>query len=78
MSTNEFNSKAYTEFNNSIGSFNTIKNTIKVGTGLIGNHFIVDARISKITSDGFIDRAASDLKSFYISAAYFNKNHQLD
>jgi iron complex outermembrane receptor protein len=77
MSTNEFNSKAYTEFNNSIGSFNTIKNTIKVGTGLIGNHFTVDARISKITSNGFIDRANSDLKSFYISAAYLNKKSSI-
>jgi iron complex outermembrane receptor protein len=77
MSTNEFNSKAYTEFNNSIGSFNTIKNTIKAGTGLIGNHFTLDARVSKITSDGFIDRASSDLKSFYISAAYLNKKSSL-
>ena len=77
MSTNEFNSKPYTEFNNSFGSFNTIKNTIKVGTGLIGNHFTLDARISKITSDGFIDRANSDLKSFYISAAYLNKKSSI-
>jgi iron complex outermembrane receptor protein len=50
----------------------------KLGTGLIGNHFIVDARISRITSDGFIDRASSDLKSFYISAAYLNKKSSLD
>lgn len=77
MSTNEFNSKAYTEFNNSIGSFNTIKNTIKAGTGLIGNHFTLDARVSKITSDGFIDRASSNLKSFYISAAYINKKSSI-
>jgi iron complex outermembrane receptor protein len=54
-----------------------LKNTIKVGTGLIGNHFIVDARISKITSNGFIDRANSDLKSFYISAAYLNKKSSI-
>lgn len=77
MSTNEFNSKAYAEFNNSIGSFNTRKHTIKAGTGLIGNHFTLDARVSKITSDGFIDRASSDLRSYYISAAYLNKKSSL-
>lgn len=77
MSTNEFNSKAYAEFNNSIGSFNTRKHTFKAGTGLIGNHFTLDARVSKITSDGFIDRASSDLRSYYISAAYLNKKSSL-
>lgn len=77
MSTNEFNSKAYAEINNSVGSFNTFKHTIKAGTGLIGNHFTLDARVSRITSDGFIDRASSDLKSFYVSAAYINKKSSL-
>jgi iron complex outermembrane recepter protein len=36
MSTNEINKEAYAEFNNSYGSFNTLKNTIRVGSGLIG------------------------------------------
>src|SRR5215218_8237698 len=57
FSTNEVNQKAYAEFNNSYGSFNTWKNTIKAGTGLLRNHFTVDARVSKISSDGYIDRA---------------------
>lgn len=77
MSTNEFNSKAYTEINNSVGSFNTIKNTLKFGTGLIGNHFTVDARVSRISSDGYIDRASSNLRSYYVSAAYLNKKSSL-
>ncbi len=77
MSTNEFNSKAYTEINNSVGSFNTLKNTLKFGTGLLGNHFTLDARLSRITSDGFIDRASSDLRSYYVSAAYLNKKSSL-
>lgn len=77
MTTNEFNSNAYTEINNSVGSFNTIKNTLKFGTGLIGNHFTFDARLSKITSDGYIDRASSNLRSFYVSAAYLNKKSSL-
>src|SRR6187401_979956 len=51
MSTNEFNEKAYAESNNSYGSFNTWKNNIKVGSGLIGDHFTIDARLSRVSSD---------------------------
>jgi len=77
LSTNEFNEKAYAELNNSYGSFNTWKNTIKAGTGLINGHFTVDARVSKIASAGYIDRASSDLRSLALSAAYINKNSSL-
>ncbi|HEY6974925.1 MAG TPA: TonB-dependent receptor plug domain-containing protein [Chitinophagaceae bacterium] len=73
MSTNEFHEHPYAESNNSYGSFNTWKNTIKVGSGLIGDHFTVDARLSRIISDGYIDRASSNLQSFYISSAYTAK-----
>lgn len=71
MSTNEFIENAYGEINNSYGSFNTWKNTVKAGTGLIDGKFTVDARLSSVSSDGYIDRATSDLKSYYVSAAYF-------
>ena len=75
ISTNEINKKAYVESDNSFGSFNTWKNTIKLGTGLLANHFTIDARLSRVSSDGYIDRATSNLKSFYTSAAYIgNKN----
>jgi iron complex outermembrane recepter protein len=70
LSTNEFNEKAYGEINNSYGSFNTWKHTVKAGSGLLFKHFTLDARISKISSDGFIDRGSSDLKSFFVNAAY--------
>lgn len=73
LSTNEFNEKAYAEINNSAGSFNTRKHTLKAGTGLLGKHFTLDARASSIQSDGYIDRASSDLKSFYISGAWLSK-----
>jgi iron complex outermembrane receptor protein len=73
LSTNEFNENPYAEFNNSYGSFNSWKNTVKAGSGLINDHFTVDARLSKISSDGYIDRASTDLKSFYFSTAYINK-----
>ncbi len=72
LSTNETNEKAYAEVNNSFGSFNTWKNTVKLGTGLINDHFTFDARLSKVQSDGFIDRASSNLKSLYASGAYIN------
>jgi iron complex outermembrane recepter protein len=77
FSTNEFNDKAYAEINNSFGSFDTWKTTIKVGSGLIDDHFTIDARLSQITSDGYIDRATSNLQSFYLSTAYYSKKSSL-
>lgn len=77
LSTNEYNEKAYGELNNSFGSFNTWKNTVKAGTGLINDHFTVDARLSRVSSDGYIDRASSDLQSFYLSTAWLNKTSSL-
>ncbi|TWW01441.1 TonB-dependent receptor [Chitinophaga pinensis] len=74
LSTNDFRDKAYAEVNSSVGSYNSWKNTVKVGSGLINDHFTIDARLSKISSDGYMDRASSDLKSFYTSAAYISKN----
>src|SRR6476659_8976695 len=77
LSTNEINKEKYAELNNSYGSFNTWKNTIKTGTGLLGNHFTTDVRLSNISSNGFIDRARSKLESFFVSSAYINKNSSL-
>lgn len=74
ITTNEYNEKAYAESNNSFGSFNTWKNTIKAGSGLINGHFTVDARLSRLKSDGYIDRASSDLKALYLSSAYLSDN----
>lgn len=77
LSTNEYNPTAYGEINNSYGSFNSWKNTVKAGSGLIDNHFTVDARLSRISSDGYIDRASSNLQSFYLSGAWFNKGSSI-
>lgn len=65
----------YARLDGSIGSFNTYKSTLNVGTGLINDHWTVDARLSKISSDGYIDRAFSDLKSFYISGGYYGEKN---
>jgi len=77
LSTNEVNSTAYGELNNSYGSFNTWKNTLKAGTGLMAGHFTADMRLSNVTSDGYIDRAFSKLRSLYFSTAYIGKNNSL-
>lgn len=77
IATNENNEKSYAEFNNSFGSFNTIKNTIKLGSGLLNKKFMVDARLSNITSDGYVDRASSNLKAYYISGAYLANKSSL-
>jgi len=77
FSTNEFNETPYAESNNSYGSFNTWKNTVKVGSGLINGHFTLDARLSRISSDGYIDRATSNLRSFYLSGAWINEHSSL-
>ncbi len=65
--------RSYAEIANSIGSFGTRKYTLAFGTGL-HNNFEMNARISKIKSDGFIDRASSDLFGYYFDANYITKN----
>src|SRR3954469_478275 len=77
LSTNELHDSAYAETNNSFGSFNTWKNTIRVGSGLLNDHFTIDARLSRITSNGFVDRASTNLQSTYLSAAYIGKRTSL-
>lgn len=73
VQTDGLNPKAYAELSNGFGSFNTWKNTVKAGSGLLSNNWAFDARLSRIVSDGFIDRASSDLKSFFVSAARYGK-----
>jgi iron complex outermembrane recepter protein len=69
--------EAFAEIDNSFGSFNTMRNMVKVGTGLINDHWAFDARVSQISSDGFIDRASSDLKSYFLSGGYYGEKHVL-
>jgi len=70
MQTNEFKGTPYASYTAGGGSFNTFRNTLEVGTGLI-NGFTFDLRLSKLNSDGFIDRSTSDLKSFFLTAAWY-------
>ncbi len=73
IQTNRLHPESYVESNHAHGSFGTIKNNISFGTGLLNNHWTFDARLSKINSDGYIDRGNSDLKSIYISEGYYGK-----
>lgn len=70
FSTHETPEASYLEFNNSFGSFNTLKNTLKMGAALFNKKLTVDLRASHIRSDGFIDRASTDLRGAYMSAAW--------
>ncbi|RYU84439.1 TonB-dependent receptor [Hymenobacter persicinus] len=74
ISTLENRREAYGETQNSFGSFNTWKNNVSFGTGLLGGRFTLDGRLSRISSDGYMNRAASDLKSYYFAAGYQQKN----
>lgn len=74
IQSNEFIKEPYAEINSSAGSFNSFKNNIRLGSGLIGGNFTIDGRLSRITSDGYVDRAFSKLNSYYVSGAYFGKN----
>ena len=73
LKTDGLKKNPYFTTSNSMGSFATLKNNIEFGTGLINNKFAFDGRVSKISSDGYIDRATSDLKSLYLQGAYFGK-----
>jgi iron complex outermembrane receptor protein len=66
--------KAYAEISNAFGSYKTRKHTIKFSTGLINDHFELSGRLSQINSDGYIDRAESDLKSYFLQGAFKKDN----
>lgn len=77
IQTNTRQDTAYTEINTAAGSYRSLKNTLKMGTGLINGKFSFDGRLSRIVSDGYIDRASSNLKSYFVTGAYYGKNSLL-
>ena len=74
LNTNVNSEKAYASSQQSFGSFNSWKRNLKLGTGNMGNGFSFDARLSKISSDGYIDRAKADLNSFSLFGTWKQKN----
>ncbi|WP_456313006.1 TonB-dependent receptor [Pseudomonas shirazensis] len=73
MLTDNYASKANGEISSSYGSFNSRKNNVKFSTGLLNDHFELAGRLSTIKSDGYIDRATSDLKSYFLQGTYVGK-----
>ena len=72
--TDAISESPYAQISNSVGSFNTLKHTVKFSSGKLNDSFELSGRLSKIDSDGYIDRAYSDLKSYFIQGAYFKGN----
>ena len=62
------------EISNSFGSFNSRKHTVKFSTGLMNEHFEIAGRLSNIASDGYVDRASTDLKSYFLQGTYVDDN----
>ena len=77
LQTNTRNDKPYAELMTSAGSFGTFRNTFGFGTGIIDDRWVIDGRVSRIVSDGFIDRASSDLRSYYFSGGFYSNGTML-
>jgi len=77
LGTNKINFSPYVRLSNTFGSFNTLKNTVAFGTGKIREHFVVEGRLSRIASDGYIDRANARLGSYFLSGSYVKNKTSL-
>jgi iron complex outermembrane receptor protein len=72
--TDAVSEEAFGEISNSFGSFNTKKHTVKFSTGKINDHIEIAGRLSNISSDGYVDRAFANLKSYYLQGSYTDEN----
>tara|TARA_B110000046_G_scaffold52784_1_gene59126 strand:- start:22645 stop:24990 length:2346 start_codon:yes stop_codon:yes gene_type:complete len=72
--TDAISEESFGEISNSFGSFGTRKHTVKFSTGKIDDHIEIAGRLSNISSDGYIDRASADLKSYYLQGSYTDEN----
>jgi iron complex outermembrane recepter protein len=77
LNTAKLEPEPYAELSATAGSFNTQRGTLRFGTGLLNDKFTAEGRLSRITSDGYIDRATSDLQSYYLSGAYLGEKSSL-
>ncbi len=77
LSTDSASQNAYAQLASSIGNFNTFKNTIKFSTGISKSGFEFSGRLSNITSDGYIDRASSQLKGYFLQGTYTSTNTKI-
>ncbi len=73
IKTGDNNPGPYAEFSSYLGSFNTKNYTLSFGSGLLNDKWTFAGRLSSIKSDGYVDRASSNLKSAYFSGSYYGK-----
>ena len=74
IETSGIQQNAFSSLSSSLGSFNTFKNTFQFSTGMLNDHFSFSGRLSKINSNGYIDRAASNLDAYFFQAAFQDEN----
>ena len=74
LETSGIQQNAFSSLSSSLGSFNTFKNTFQFSTGMLNDHFSFSGRLSKINSNGYIDRAASNLDAYFFQAAFQDEN----
>lgn len=77
LNTAKLHEEAYGNVNLGAGSFNTLRRNVTFGSGLLNNKFTLDGRLSRITSDGYVDRGSADLNSYFLSGAYIGKRSSL-
>lgn len=77
VSTNELNKEKHLELSSTAGSYESFKNTLVFNSGIFGKHFTVDARMSNIRSQGYIERASARLQSYFLSTAYVTEKSSL-
>jgi len=73
LQTDRLHKNSYARVSTNFGSFNTLRFSTNFGTGLVDGHWTLDGRISKILSDGYIDRSFAHLQSLYLSGGYYGK-----
>jgi len=66
--------EASAEISNSFGSFGTRKHTVELNSGTLNDHFSISARLSNIHSDGYVDRAFTNYKTYFLQGAYVDDN----
>ena len=74
MQTENIGAQPFTSFDLSAGSYGTHKETARFSTGLLGEHWGLQGRLSNIGSDGYIDRASARLNSYFLQGGYFSDN----
>jgi len=77
LSTTQLAEQPYAIVQASAGSFATWRNNMSFGTGLIKDHWSLQGRLSRIVSDGYIDRASARLNAYFLQGGYQDENTKI-